>query len=515
MCDRDFWIKYGQKYSFESLSSKEQVDGENKSFFKLSIDDSKDFKKDDNFNSDDLFGYAKKVQQYLNNVVSDSLTLIPPTRNLFTVRDQQIIITKDRNETNRKEGKEGEFEEKKENPYLSTPSSSSFFQVSLYPQKWNEKSNGKKGKEMEIEKEDYRSGEGWFGRFKSKIKAQLNNCKYFASIQSNSPINRRFRERDAQIQDEIKRLKTVQSTFTSLDIVNPVDSTQISSTFPFKLKVDTLVSITETIPEGAIERISKLLKESNDTILIEKFNIPITVQDLKTLQGTKWLNDQIINFYFLLVAERSILSLSFPPPHSLPRIHVFNTFFYPKLRDYGYESVSRWTRRIDIFTNDIILIPIHLGVHWCLAVIDFEFESISYYDSLYGNGRQCLESLLDYLQKEWNDKRVTRLQNNNDRKGGNETNVSISSIVTNTTNSNHNHIQTNTSFPSSFSIENWMLFPENSNKVPKQMNGYDCGVFACIMAEYASKRAPFTFDQKHMPHYRNKMSHEIITGQLM
>lgn len=53
---------------------------------------------------------------------------------------------------------------------------------------------------------------------------------------------------------------------------------------------------------------------------------------------------------------------------NLPSVNAFNTFFYPKLRKSGYCAVRRWTKKTDIFSKDILLIPIHLGVHWCLSV---------------------------------------------------------------------------------------------------------------------------------------------------
>ena len=51
-------------------------------------------------------------------------------------------------------------------------------------------------------------------------------------------------------------------------------------------------------------------------------------------------------------------------------VHAFNTFFYPKLMSNGHSGVKRWTKRgnIDIFAKDFVLIPVHLGMHWCLAV---------------------------------------------------------------------------------------------------------------------------------------------------
>jgi sentrin-specific protease 1 len=40
----------------------------------------------------------------------------------------------------------------------------------------------------------------------------------------------------------------------------------------------------------------------------------------------------------------------------------------------GYAALKRWTRKIDIFAHDLILIPVHLGMHWCLAVVNFKVK---------------------------------------------------------------------------------------------------------------------------------------------
>ena len=37
--------------------------------------------------------------------------------------------------------------------------------------------------------------------------------------------------------------------------------------------------------------------------------------------------------------------------------------------------------QVDIFSQDLILIPIHLGSHWATVIIDFVAKEIVYYDS--------------------------------------------------------------------------------------------------------------------------------------
>jgi hypothetical protein len=62
----------------------------------------------------------------------------------------------------------------------------------------------------------------------------------------------------------------------------------------------------------------------------QKFNIEIFGKDLNCLRSSNWLNDETINFYIELLAERSKrnrIATSVAPSQQL-RLHFFNTFFY-------------------------------------------------------------------------------------------------------------------------------------------------------------------------------------------
>lgn len=56
-----------------------------------------------------------------------------------------------------------------------------------------------------------------------------------------------------------------------------------------------------------------------------------------------------------------------------PAVYAFSTFFYPKLISGGYKAVRRWTRGVDLFKQDLIIVPIHLTVHWALVVSQASF----------------------------------------------------------------------------------------------------------------------------------------------
>jgi len=113
----------------------------------------------------------------------------------------------------------------------------------------------------------------------------------------------------------------------------------------------------------------------------------ITRHDLRTLDRGQWLNDIVINSYLNLVAKRSK-----DHPEDYPKIHCMSTYFYSTLTRSGsvdYSRVRRWTSKVDLFAMDKIIVPIHLGAHWTMAVIKVKENHIDYYDSM-GSSHHCV-----------------------------------------------------------------------------------------------------------------------------
>ncbi|KAL1915170.1 uncharacterized protein VTP21DRAFT_7651 [Calcarisporiella thermophila] len=221
------------------------------------------------------------------------------------------------------------------------------------------------------------------------------------------------------------------------------------------------------LTEKAKAKIHEALSQMSGYVA-QKFNMQLTSKDIRTLTDGQWLNDEVINFYGNLIMDRAKKNPGYP------KVHVFNTFFYSTLRDSGYPKVKRWTKRqkIDIFALDYVLIPIHLGMHWCCAVINLRRKRFEYYDSLHGSNPQCFQLLREYLDLEHKDKKGCIID-----------------------------------------LSDWEdLQPKN---IPGQRNGYDCGVFTCTFAEYVSREAPFDFDQRHMKYIRRRMIYEIVSCSLM
>ena len=98
----------------------------------------------------------------------------------------------------------------------------------------------------------------------------------------------------------------------------------------------------------------------------------------KQLTAKSHVNDEVINSYMSLIRHRSNIN------PDLPRVFVFNTFFYESLRNGGHERVKRWTRGKDLFSYDMIVVPLNFKSehHWALFIIDLSAKVFVHYDSL-------------------------------------------------------------------------------------------------------------------------------------
>ncbi|XP_077205313.1 sentrin-specific protease 2 isoform X2 [Paroedura picta] len=204
-----------------------------------------------------------------------------------------------------------------------------------------------------------------------------------------------------------------------------------------------------------------------DEVLTTAFKLRITRGDIQTLRNQHWLNDVIINFYMNLLVDQN-------KRPGLPELYAFSTFFYPKLNSEGYNAVRKWTKEVNLFQHDIILVPIHIRLHWGLLVVDMRRKTIKYFDSMGHNGYRICKRLLQYLQEE------SKVKRNMDIK-----------------------------------VSSWTLYSMKAHEIPQQLNSSDCGIFVCKYADFISRDKPITFTQNHMPYYRRRMVWEILHQQLL
>ncbi|XP_074185126.1 sentrin-specific protease 2 isoform X1 [Rhinolophus sinicus] len=229
-------------------------------------------------------------------------------------------------------------------------------------------------------------------------------------------------------------------------------------------RTDDLLELTEDMEK----EISNALGHGpQDEILSSAFKLRITRGDIQTLKNYHWLNDEVINFYMNLLVERN-------KKQGYPALHAFSTFFYPKLKSGGYQAVKRWTKGVNLFEQELILVPIHRKVHWSLVVIDLRKKCLKYLDSMGQKGHRICEILLQYLQDESKTKR----------------NIDLNLLE-------------------------WTHYSMKPHEIPQQLNGSDCGMFTCKYADYISRDKPIAFTQHQMPLFRKKMVWEILHQQLL
>ncbi|XP_057711047.1 sentrin-specific protease 3-like [Corythoichthys intestinalis] len=216
--------------------------------------------------------------------------------------------------------------------------------------------------------------------------------------------------------------------------------------------------------KAMVQHLIQSFQRSSGSALAKTFRVNykrhvLTMDDLGTLYGQNWLNDQIMNMYGDLVMD------------SVPeKVHFFNSFFYDKLRTKGYEGVKRWTKNVDIFQKDLLLIPIHLEVHWSLVSVDIPGKTIFYFDSQRTLNRRCPKHIHKYLQAEAIKK---------DQKDF---------------------------------LTGWKGFFKMN--VGRQNNDSDCGAFVLQYCKCLSLGQPFSFGQQDMPRLRRQMYKELCHCKL-
>ncbi|KAK3919742.1 Sentrin-specific protease 1 [Frankliniella fusca] len=220
------------------------------------------------------------------------------------------------------------------------------------------------------------------------------------------------------------------------------------------LTIDELVVQAEEFNEDLKNGTSQLQKPE---ILVRGFGLNISKDDIDTLSPKGLLNDQIMNFYLSLLTQHS------------SKVYCSNTFFMEQLLRHSYEDVKNWTKNVDIFSFSVMLVPINRALHWTLAIINFQEESIKFYNSLGPNlYEDCLEALKNYLKNEHVHRRKEQL-----------------------------------------AIDSWNLGSFIDG--PKQDNSWDCGIFVLEMARCFCLGKDVWFTQQDIGYIRRRIRDEILS----
>lgn len=213
-------------------------------------------------------------------------------------------------------------------------------------------------------------------------------------------------------------------------------------------------------------------RDPSPDIVARGFNIEITVAMIQRLNGRRKLNDEIINFYFGMIAQRSAKKNK--------KVFAFTTYFMAKLYldndQYEYAAVSSWSKNFNPFELDKLFIPIHLPNHWTFIIVYFETKVINYCDSMHGDGKPYTQVILRWL--------------------GDEFRIRQPEIP--------------------FNGAEWQT--KDIRESPSQSgNGTCCGVFAVMSADYLSNDIPLSasiFGLGDIPNFRRDIARDILRGYL-
>ena len=174
---------------------------------------------------------------------------------------------------------------------------------------------------------------------------------------------------------EAARIEKKNETFNSaVKICDPDEIIEVEDTeTPSPIPVRSLRSAT------VLTEHSKLCEFPMGT----KGSVTVCLNDYKTLEHDTFLNDIIIDFYLTYLFHK------FLNKEDRPTVHIFSTMFYKRLNSTpkkastvaSYEKdsslkpaqkrhlrVKGWTKNVNLFEKNMVIIPICEHSHWYLVI---------------------------------------------------------------------------------------------------------------------------------------------------
>jgi sentrin-specific protease 1 len=318
----------------------------------------------------------------------------------------------------------------------------------------------------EIEELDIGS-EAWFASWRNKM--DPTSDEYKADIKQLTEERDEIKRQNLAIEEaKAERRREEQK---KIDDMRRIAQAQIA---PVVVVDQNLLAL----EEDATDMVELFWDESLDDnelfCTLKKRTIEIKRCDMVTLKGLNWLNDNVINGYLSLIVERSQAGQDATP--RLPKVWAPSTFFYSKLKDDGYPAVKRWTKPNKcpggIFSHDIMIVPVHLKMHWACGFLDFRKKTIELYDSLGISETIFFKIMRNYIVAEAADKKVAGVD-----------------------------------------IDEWT--DVRGDACPKQNNGSDCGMFSVKFADYRSRDLALGFGQRNMQYFRSRTAWELFQGRCL
>jgi hypothetical protein len=177
-------------------------------------------------------------------------------------------------------------------------------------------------------------------------------------------------------------------------------------------------SLMRPLSEEERQRVTQALhgRQPPGAILAQCDADSVQQSSMWTLQPGQWVNDEIIHYFLLMLAERDEEICQ--KDSDRKRCHFFKSFFITKIMNeghatldgkYEYKNVKRWSKKVpgkDLFKLDKIFFPINQGqMHWLCACAFITEKRIEVYDSMGSPGTKYLNCIFQYLQDDHMDKK--------------------------------------------------------------------------------------------------------------
>lgn len=92
-------------------------------------------------------------------------------------------------------------------------------------------------------------------------------------------------------------------------------------------------------------------------ILDKYFSVTLKISDYQRLNPEVYLNDNLIDFFLAFFI------------HKKKSFHAFNSFFFKTFSEFGFSSVQKWFKSIDLFSKKYWMIPVARMEHWMLIIV--------------------------------------------------------------------------------------------------------------------------------------------------
>uniref|UniRef100_A0A8B9KG96 SUMO specific peptidase 5 n=1 Tax=Astyanax mexicanus TaxID=7994 RepID=A0A8B9KG96_ASTMX len=185
----------------------------------------------------------------------------------------------------------------------------------------------------------------------------------------------------------------------------------------------------------------------------------LALEDLSTLDDQNWVNDQVINMYGELIMEATNHKVLF-----------ILSIFHRSSNFYRRFNVFSDDLQVDLFSKRLLLIPLHLEIHWSLITVDISKQNINFYDSQGILFKFAVDNIEKYMLAEAKEKKLANFQ------------------------------------------KGWKMTV--SKPIPQQKNDNDCGVFVLEYCKCLAFKEPLLFTQEDMPKVRKRIYKELCDCKL-